>query len=263
MIDKIASTSDDGAARTWGLYRTGSGAAPFIRLRDRLSVPPERKTTRVRQTLSKGLVVAAAATTALSLSGTWASADSGSPAAAGAPALMASDLGALGALGKPDALEPTFGDDSSAHGVASASSSAIAQSTATKGHRAAPTATATPTPSKPADGSSCGCNGESQPPSYGEDKPPSYGEDEPPSYGEESPTPPPTKTPAPPKTTPPATPTPVAPSTPPAAPTPVVSTPPQMASTGAGDVLGGVAASAALLAAGTVLFRRGRAGSHR
>ncbi|MFI1762303.1 hypothetical protein ACH41H_09690 [Streptomyces sp. NPDC020800] len=227
----------------------------------------------MRQTLSKGLVVAAAATTALSLSGTWASADSGSPAAAGAPALVASDLGALGALGKPDALEPTFGDDSSAHGVASASSSAIAQSTAKKGHRAAPTATATatPTPSKPTDGSSCGCNGESQPPSYGEDKPPSYGEDkppsygedEPPSYGDESPTPPPTKTPAPPKTTPPATPTPVAPSTPPAAPTPVVSTPPQMASTGAGDVLGGVAASAALLAAGTVLFRRGRAGSHR
>ncbi|KUM93693.1 hypothetical protein AQI88_25105 [Streptomyces cellostaticus] len=198
------------------------------------------------------MIVAAAATTALSLSGTWASADSGSLATADSPAALSGDMAAWDGLADPEFPEPGFGDSPPARNVASAASSSHAVSSAQKAHRAAPVSpapvAATPT-HKPSE-QPCAC----------------YGEDEAPAP---VPTPSkPPKPPHPPKATPPATPKPTPtrdkPEKPPVRPTPEWSpTPPEMAETGTEGTLGGMAASAALLAAGTVLFRRGRAASRR
>jgi LPXTG-motif cell wall-anchored protein len=199
--------------------------------------PPERKTTRVRQTLTKGLVVAAAATSALTLSGTWAFADSG-PQATGADShtVLSGDTAAQQAVpGESSALRAI----------------ARAQAAVRQAHRETGiTAPASDSPTteasdqgygygddEPSDESSCGC------------------------YGEDTPMPPPTKSVPPPprKHTPAPKPAPV--KTPPAKPAPPA--PPELAKTGSETTIGTMAASGALLAAGTVLYRRGRAAARR
>ncbi|NUP22111.1 MAG: hypothetical protein HOZ81_39810, partial [Streptomyces sp.] len=74
-------------------------------------IPPDRKTTRMRKALTKGLIVAAATTSALSLCGTWASA---------APRMQGTALNSAGSLssrsdlwdseGLEEQLDDTFGE---------------------------------------------------------------------------------------------------------------------------------------------------------
>jgi hypothetical protein len=187
----------------------------------------------VRQTLSKGLVVAAAATSALSLCGTWASADSGPRGTAvESPAALLGNTVQSATPDEPDALKSVLGGSTPGYGTDDSS-----------GYGAKDTS------------------------GYGADHTSGYGAEEPsgkPSCGcDDSPTPTPSKaTTPPPKTTP--SPTPVASKTPPVTPTPREFTPPpKMAETGAESVLAATAASGALLAAGTILYRRGRTASRR
>ncbi|MEU6478866.1 chaplin [Streptomyces sp. NPDC047017] len=189
----------------------------------------------MRQTLSRGVFVAAAATSVLSLYGSPAFADSSAQGAAhGSAGVLSGNtvqvpvevpVNACGnTVDGAAALNPAFGNKCS------------------NGH-----ATPRPTP-PPSYGDDCGDQG-----AYGHT--PSGDCSTPPA----TPTPPPSQTPPPPRH---HTPPPVE-HTPP----PVEQTPPQMAQTGSGDTAAlwaASAASAALIAGGTVLYRRGRAaGSHR
>lgn len=99
--------------------------------------------------------------------------------------------------------------------------------------------------------------GPDEPTGYGPDEPAGYGPDEPAGYGPEEP---PTPTSPPPHTTPPASPPPT-----PTRPAPEKPTPPgELPDTGIDEgVLAAMAGGGALLAAGTVLYRRGRASSRR
>lgn len=117
------------------------------------------------------------------------------------------------------------------------------------------------------------------PPAYGEETPPAYGDNAPPGYGEQTPpcaeTPPPKSTPpaettppsesTPPETTPPSQSTPPAETTPPSQTTPPGGPPPSLPHTGSDReaMLAASAASAALIAGGTMLYRRARAASRR
>ncbi|MFC8715739.1 chaplin [Streptomyces sp. NPDC057197] len=198
----------------------------------------------MRQTLSRGVFAAAAATSVLSLYGSAAFADSTADGvSAGSPGVLSGNtiqapvevpVNACGnTVDAAAALNPAFGNK-----CANVSD-----------HTEKPT----PPPSHTPD---CDDQG-----AYGEQ--PSSG-----AYGEE-PSPGPCSTPPP--STPPATPPATPPSTPPAThhttPPPVEHTPPQMAETGSGNtgaLIGASAVSAVLIAGGTVLYRRGRsAGSHR
>jgi LPXTG-motif cell wall-anchored protein len=226
----------------------------------RPSLPSERKTTRVRQTLSKGLIVAAATTGALSLCAPWAiaapaplrTAETSTTALAGGIDDWVS-LDQVQNLG--DEMQSPFEQAASRmeqEASSSASSSASASSSSS---------------SDKADSSGYGAEETS---GYGAEETSGYGAEEPSGYGPEEPsgscechTPPPEPTPSrnvtpPDHTTPPKTPphhtTP--PKTPPAPPT---KPRPQLPETGAESVVGGLAASGALLVAGTVLYRRGRA----
>lgn len=193
--------------------------------------PPERKTTRVRQTLTKGLVVAAAATSALTLSGTWAFADSG-PQATGADShtVLSGDTA-------PQQVVP--GESSALRAIARA------QAAVQQAHReAGVTSPASDSPTT-----------EASDQGYGDDEP---SEEPCACYGEDTPTPTPTKAAPPPRTHPAPKPTPSV--TPPVRRTPQ---PPELAKTGSETTIGAMAASGALLAAGTVLYRRGRAAARR
>ncbi len=262
-VDKITSTSDAGFA-------------------------PERKTTRVRQTLSKGLIVAVAATTsALSLYGTWAFATPGMlGTAAQSPAVLSghaarwdTEDGLDGLDGLEDKLsnlddrldnlrvpEPWFEDDTFGYDTGDSSGSHSEQPSGHSGK--------VPSGYGPEEPSGYGSE---EMPGYGHEEPSGYGREEPPGYGHEEPSdkptcechhptprPTPTKTATPP---PPHKPTPPPPSHKPT-PTPSKTPPtkphhPQLPETGSEGIIAATAAGGALLAAGTVLYRRGRAGSHR
>ncbi|MGW3203344.1 LPXTG cell wall anchor domain-containing protein [Streptomyces sp. NPDC001135] len=205
----------------------------------------------MRQTLTKGLVVAAAATSALTLSGTWAFADSG-PQATGADShtVLSGDTA-------PQQVIP--GESSALRAIARA------QAAVRQAHReAGPTAPASDDPTTKASDQGYGSDDDasstagSASSSYGDDEP-SYGSSCG-CYGEDTPTPPPTKAvPPPPRKHTPA-PKPVPVKAPPVKRTPP---PPELAKTGAETTSGAITASGALLAAGTVLYRRGRAAARR
>lgn len=290
-INKIASTTDVG-----------------------FPVPPERETTRMRQTLAKGLIVAAA-TSALSLYGTWSSAAPGiQGAAANSGAALSArtdpwDAGELEAhlddrfgemqerfhelhdrLGGLDQHEPDLDTDIFGHGDSGHDSEEPKGqgygAEESKGHGYGPAESKDhgygpedskgngygPEESKDhgygreeskgngygpeessGDGYGYGYGEEPEGYGYGSEEPDGYGY----GYGDEethSPEPTPSHT-KPPSHKP--TPTP-APTTPPGKPGR-----PQIPETGAEAVVGGIAASGALLIAGTVLYRRGRAASRR
>ncbi|MEU2713516.1 LPXTG cell wall anchor domain-containing protein [Streptomyces sp. NPDC007205] len=227
----------------------------------------------MRQTLTKGLVVAAAATSALTLSGTWAFADSG-PQATGADShtvlsgdtapqqAIPGESSALRAIARAQAAlrqthreagytapasdSPTtkasdqgYGSDDDSSAGSTAAGSTAAGSTA-------------------AGSTAAGSNSAGSNSGYGDDEP-GYGSSCA-CYGEDTPTPPPTKAvPPPPRKHTPA-PKPVPVKAPPVKRTPP---PPELAKTGTETTSGAMAASGALLAAGTVLYRRGRAAARR
>ncbi|GGU74548.1 hypothetical protein GCM10010260_02980 [Streptomyces filipinensis] len=176
--------------------------------------------------------MAAAATSALTLSGTWAFADSG-PQATGADShtVLSGDTA-------PQQAVP--GESSALRAIARA------QTAVRQAHReAGVTAPASDSPTT-----------EASDQGYGDDEP----SDEPTCacYGEDTPTPTPTKATPPPRAhTPAPKPTPV--KAPPVKRTPPPPAPPELAKTGAETTIGTMAVSGALLAAGTVLYRRGRA----
>ncbi|WP_237331011.1 chaplin [Streptomyces mexicanus] len=188
----------------------------------------------MRQTLSRGVFAAAAATSVLSLYGSPAFADSQAGGAATNSAGLLSGNSVQAPIEVPvnvcgntvdgaAALNPAFGNKC--------------------GHVSEKT---TPTPSRPPKPSP-GCDG------YG-----GYGDGSSPSDDCTTP-------PAPPKSTPPTSAPPSQPSEPPRVHTP--QEPPQLAQTGGDDtaaLLATSAAAAALIAGGTILYRRGRsAGTHR
>ncbi|MEV5954332.1 chaplin family protein [Streptomyces sp. NPDC051987] len=114
--------------------------------------------------------------------------------------------------------------------------------------------------------------GEVPPPGYGHETPPGYGHETPPGYGGDNSPPchdtPPSQPTPPGRTTPPGHSTPPEHSTPPRQTAPPVGghdhgVPPSLAHTGTGAMLATSAASAALIAGGTILYRRGRAASRR
>ncbi|MEW2295711.1 chaplin [Streptomyces sp. NPDC006743] len=196
----------------------------------------------MRQTLSRGVFAAAAATSVLSLYGSAAFADSTADGvSAGSPGLLSGNtvqapvevpVNACGnTVDAAAALNPAFGN------------------------KCANVSEKTPPP--PSHSPDCEDRG-----GYGE-QPSSGAYGEQPSPGECT-TPPPSSPPA-------STPPPTHHTTPPpthhATPPPAEHTPPQMAETGSGNtgaLLAASAASAALIAGGTVLYRRGRSlGAHR
>ncbi|MFD4544615.1 hypothetical protein [Streptomyces sp. NPDC058466] len=193
----------------------------------------------MRQTLSKGLVVAAAATSALSLYGTWASA---APrmlgTAAESPAVLSGNTTPRDTPGEPDAQETAYAEGTSAY-----EDGTSGDGDGTSGYGDGTSGYGGDTPGygaeEPSDHPSCGCSKSPTP----------------------TPTPTKTVTPPPTKSTPPAPPSPMP--TPSKTPPVTPPAPPKMAETGAESVLVGTAASAALMAAGTVLYRRGRAASRR
>ncbi|MFF9405735.1 chaplin [Streptomyces anandii] len=179
----------------------------------------------LRQTLTRGVFAAAAATSVLSLYGSPALADSNADGIAkGSPGLLSGNsvqapvevpVNVCGnTVDGAAALNPAFGNK-----CANVSEKKTEQP--------------------------------SQPPSYG-DECTGYGSEDDHGYGDDcsTPTPSPTHVETPPTrhTTP---------------PTHQAEQPPQMAETGSGTLLATSAASAVLLAAGTVLYRRGRHGAHR
>ncbi|MEU5090995.1 chaplin [Streptomyces sp. NPDC021356] len=199
----------------------------------------------MRQTLSRGVFAAAAATSVLSLYGSAAFADSTADGvSAGSPGLLSGNtiqapvevpVNACGnTVDGAAALNPAFGNKC-----------------ANVSHKT------TPPPTHRPDCDDQGAYGEQ--PSSG-----AYGEQ--PSPGECT-TPPPSSPPPTHRTTPPPTHHTTPPPTHHTTPPPVEHTPPQMAETGSGNtgaLLGASAASAVLIAGGTVLYRRGRsAGAHR
>ncbi|MEV1078571.1 LPXTG cell wall anchor domain-containing protein [Streptomyces sp. NPDC050211] len=241
----------------------------------------------MRQTLSKGLIVAVTATTsALSLYGTWAFATPGKlGTAAQSPAVLSGNTarwdtedGLDGLNGLDEKLnnlderldqlrvpQPWF-----ENGTFGYDTDTDTDTEDTSGHHSEqPSGHGSEVPSG---------YGSEVPSGYGREEPPGYGPEGPPSYGREEPsekptcechshhpepTPTPTKTVTPPPhkpTTPPPShkPTPTPSKTPPAKPHH-----PQMPETGAEGIIAATAAGGALLAAGTVLYRRGRAGTHR
>ncbi|MEU2057912.1 hypothetical protein [Streptomyces bungoensis] len=211
----------------------------------------------MRQTLTKGLVVAAAATSALSLYGTWAYADSGSRTAADSSAAALSGNTVHRNTPAPlDALKPVLGDGTSGYGDdksagdTSKDSAIGTPDTSGTGSSTAGSVSVT-SDTKSDDTPGYGASG------YGsDDSSDGYGSDDC-SCGSPTP-PPPTVTPA-----PPAKPTPTPSKTPPAKAVVPPAAPPVMAETGAEGTAAAVAGSAALLAAGTVLYRRGRTSARR
>ncbi|MEU9453591.1 chaplin family protein [Streptomyces sp. NPDC048277] len=254
----------------------------------------------MRQTLSRGVFAAAAATSILSLYGSPAFADSDATGAAGGSPGVLSGNNVQAPVNVPinicgnsvdaaSALNPAFGNscvntsdshrhsDSRFHGMPYGHhrDSGYGDS----GYGDAPPA-----------------YGDSAPPSHGGQTPPSYGQDTPPPHGGHNsppctdtppghstpPSPPGHSTPpAPPRhSTPPSPPahstppSPPAHSTPPRHSTPPSLTtppgggqqhgaPPTLAHTGSEGMLAASAASAVLIAGGTILYRRGRATSRR
>src|SRR5262245_50878260 len=187
-------------------------------------------------TRRQGLVVAAAATSSLSLGATWASADTGPRGTAadssaaksgntverdtsggvlnsllGTPGYGAEETSSTSGIGVENTPPPVSDVENTPPSVNDA------ENTTTLGY-------GTEEPSSPP---SCGC------------------------YEEEEPTP---STTTPPPVAEQSTP----PQTPPVESTPQEAAPPQLAETGAESVLGAVAAGGALLTAGTVMYRRGR-----
>ncbi|MEU6772677.1 hypothetical protein [Streptomyces sp. NPDC046759] len=226
----------------------------------------------MRQTLTKGLVVAAAATSALTLSGTWAFADSG-PQATGADShtALSDDTAQKDSPAETSALKVIPGADAAVHQartLTGLTAPASGSRTTKAGEAKAGKAKAGETKAREtkareakADWTKGGEQG------YGyddESSDQSYGGDEHSScscHGEDTPTP--TPTPPPHKSAPPVTPAPS--KTPPAKPSqpPAPPAPPAMAKTGAEGTLAATAASGVLLAAGAVLYRRGRTSARR
>ncbi|MFG3287654.1 chaplin [Streptomyces sp. NPDC048179] len=239
----------------------------------------------MRQSLSRGMFAAAAATSILSLYASPALADSeANGATSGSPGVLSGNnvqapvnvpVNICGnSVDAAAALNPAFGN-----------------SCANVSHEHATGRTHEP----PHDSPGYGSEGPREtPPPYGHETPPPYGHETPPPYGDESsppcdetppPSPPPTPPghstpPTPPRhstpptppghSTPPSPPghsTPPGPSTPPHRTTPPggnhQAPPPTLAHTGTEALLASSAAGAALIAGGTILYRRGRTASRR
>ncbi|MER7938310.1 MULTISPECIES: chaplin [unclassified Streptomyces] len=237
----------------------------------------------MRQTLGRGMVVAAAATGILSLyTGTALADTDATGSASGAPGVVSGNVVQApvdvpvnlcgNSVDVAAVLNPALGNSC-------ANTSASAEPTGERAHDTSygDSAYGDSSDAGPAYGST-GCDAgygaegatATAPPAYGEETPPPCEETTPPP----SPTPPPSHTP-PPTRTPPPSPTPPPTWTPPS-PTPSTpvptpppgdhqSPPPSLPHTGSDRTAMAVtsAASAALIAAGTLLFRRGRAASRR
>ncbi|MGW3127833.1 chaplin family protein [Streptomyces sp. NPDC001123] len=240
----------------------------------------------MRQTLSRGMLAAAAATSILSLYGSPALAGTnptgtaaGSPGAvsgggvqtpASAPADHCADP-----AGTAAASQPAAGTSCANGGGADEHTRDRAREGSghgSEGNRGGETGTTPPpdnreTPRAYGDDTPPAYGDDDAPPAYGGDTPPAYGGDTPPAYGEDTP-PPPTSPPA--TTTPPTSPPPTTrpPTSPPPSRTPPHGgqhhgTPPTLPHTGSTAMLATSAASAVLVAGGAVLYRRGRAASRR